>query len=107
MRKESLVGLEKNLKEKNLPDDSREAQDYRAMARNFGRLTQDAEEELKRQYIRSTKMLLEKAQNIIATYAKERELSLVLEAGKVQGNGVLYSTDSLDITAEIIKRMNS
>ncbi len=106
-KKNSLTQLESKLKEKKVSSTSKEADDFRARARDFARLAHDAEEDLKREYLKSTKILVEKAQKIINDYAAELKLTLVLERGSTQRSTVLYSTNTLDITNEIITRMNA
>lgn len=107
LKKNSLTQLEAKLKEKKVTASSKEADDFRARARDFARLAHDAEEDLKREYLKSTKTLVEKAQKIINDYASELKLTLVLERGSSQRSTVLYSTNALDITNEIITRMNA
>ncbi|MCB9029555.1 MAG: OmpH family outer membrane protein [Deltaproteobacteria bacterium] len=106
-KKNDLLAMEKKLKAKKVEKDSKELADYRAQARDFARLAKDAEEELKRKYLRSTKALLDKARGIIEKYAQEQKLTLVLEEGTTPGNAVLFSNDKMDISAEIVKRMNA
>ncbi len=106
-QKTTLTKLEKTLKDKKVSTNSKEADDFRAQARDFTRKAKDAEEDLKRKYLASTKILITKAQGIINKYAAAEKLNLVLERGKEQSGAVLYSSNVLDITDEIIKQMNA
>jgi len=105
-KKNTLTQMEAKLKEKKVSPESKEADEFRARARDFTRLAKDAEEDLKREYLKSTKTLIDKTQGIISKYSQEKKLNLVLERGKNQKNAVLYASDLLDITDEVIKQMN-
>jgi len=105
-QKKTLTQLEAKLKGQKVNAASKEADDFRARARDFSRLAHDAEEDLKREYLRTTKILIDKAQKIIDAYAAEQKFNLVLERGKTQRSTVLYSNNSMDITDEVIARMN-
>lgn len=103
----NLTKIESNLKQKKVSPDSKEADEFRAQARDFTKKAQDAEEDLKRRYLTSTKNLIDKAQVIISKHSKANNINLVLEHGKDQKGAVLYSSNVLDITDEVIKQLNA
>ncbi|RMD86548.1 MAG: OmpH family outer membrane protein [Candidatus Dadabacteria bacterium] len=105
--KKALISMKKKLAEQKLPEDSPEVIDYKARAKDLARLAKDAEEELRRQYLRSTRELLQKARIAIKKYAKENGINLVLEQGGAEKSSVVYSSNALDITDKIIAILNS
>jgi Skp family chaperone for outer membrane proteins len=51
--------------------------------------------------------ITQKAMKLISAYAKEHDISMVLDksSGPMRG-GVLFGQESLDITSEIVSRFN-
>ncbi len=69
----------------------------------FQRLLEDKTEELKDIETKSIQELADQIDRILTTYAVEKGFSVVLEARRP---GILYFATHLDISAEIIKRLN-
>lgn len=63
----------------------------------------DYTEEMKKDEFQNTKPLLDKAVKIARALAKEKGLALLLEKQK---SGIVYSVDALDITKEVIRRLD-
>lgn len=106
-KRSNLEKMEAKLKEQKVSPQSKEADEFRARAADFAKIARAAEEDLRKQYAASTKGLVEKAQKVINTYASEQKLTMVLEKGVTSRGAVLYNAPTMDITAEVIKRLNS
>lgn len=106
-KKVSLKDFEDKLKKQKVAEDSKEADQFRAQARDLSRLVKDAEEDLKKQYIKTTKELLKDAHNEIEKYAKANNIALVLEKNdRSAASAVLFGTPGLDITDKIVASLN-
>jgi outer membrane protein len=106
-KENSLKQMEAKLKEQKVSPQSKEADEFRAKAADFTKLARQSEEELRQKYSESTKSLSTKAQKIISDYASQQKLTMVLDKGVVGRGAVLYNSPTLDITPEIMKRLNS
>lgn len=102
----TLKNLNDKLKSAKVSDDSKEAEDFRTQARNFERMVKDAEDELKKEYVKSTKDLMKRANGIIEAYSKKKNLSLVLEKSSRGPGAVLYGSNTMDITEDVLGELN-
>ncbi|MCB0338610.1 MAG: OmpH family outer membrane protein [Bdellovibrionales bacterium] len=105
-KKESLKKLEDKLKADKVSPESAQADEFRAQARDFARLVSDAENDLKRKYLKTTQELTEQARKAIGTYAKANNIDMVLEQGSDLRSPVLYGQASMDITDKILEALN-
>ena len=106
-RKAALIDFEKKLKAQKTADSSPEAEKFRVQAKDYERFVRDSEEDLKKQFFKLNKDITDRALRVIATYASEHSIELVLEKGEKAQSSVLFSDSSHDITEEILKRFNS
>jgi len=102
----TLKDLEKKLKDEKVAESSKEADDFRAQAKELDRLVKDSEEDLRKEFLRVNRSVANKAISMIIDYAKANQIDLVLDKGEAGRGPVLYGSQSFDITGEILKRMN-
>lgn len=102
----ALKSKEEKLKSSKAAADSKEMEHYRAEVRNFGRFARDAEEELKRKYLKSNKEVIERASAVIRSYAKIHDIDIVLEKSPNMRGPVVFGSPATDITSEIIVSLN-
>lgn len=105
-RRSELKALEKSIREKNLGESSPEVDQLRSQARAFEGMVRDAEDDIRKEYLKVNRSLSEKALKLVTNYAKQNNIDLVLDKGE-QGRGpVLFGQSSLDITKDILEEMN-
>jgi len=102
----ALKASEDKLKASNAKEDSKEVEAFRAEARNFSRMIKDSEEEIKREFLKTNKVLTEKALKLVSDYAKRNDYDLVLDRGEAGRSPVLYGVESADISDAIVKDIN-
>ncbi len=102
----ALKQIEEKLKAGSISEDSKEAQQYRAQAREFTRQVKDAEDDLKNEFMKTNKILADKALKLVSDYAKASDIDLVLDKSEKGRGPVLYGSQSFDITDAIIQKMN-
>ena len=78
--------------------------DIQERLRAFQQKTTQAQQELIEEQNRLASKILEPAQAIIAAVAKDREVSAVFE---LRQSGILYVDEALDLTAEVVKRLDA
>ena len=105
-KKGSITEMEKKIKEKGLGEDSKEVQEITGEIKNFNRMVKDAEDEIKKEFLKINKVLTEKALKIIDAYAEKKNLDLVIDRSDKTRGPVLFGSSGADITAEIIKEMD-
>jgi len=105
-KKKSLQVLEKKIKDGEISEDSPEAASFRSDARDFARFVKDTESDLRTEFLKSNKVLTEKAINIIAQYAKANHVDLVLDKSDGSRGPVIYGATTFDITDSIVKQIN-
>ena len=105
-RKAVLKSLEDKLKEKKLSEDSKEVENFKSQAREFERLVKDTQDDLKEKFLKTNKVLTEKALNLIKDFAEAKKIDLVLDKSQAQRGPVLFGSPDSDITNEIILKMN-
>lgn len=105
--KDKLVALEKTLKDKNVAQDSKEADEFRQKVRDFQRAVKDKEEELKKKFMEINSLLAKNSLATVSQYAKANNIDLVLESFEDSETGpLLYHEESHDITDQVISMMN-
>jgi outer membrane protein len=70
----------------------------------FEKMVREAKQDLMQEQNKLGNKILEPAQAIIVALAKEKQLSAVFERRQ---SGLMYIDDGLDLTAEVIKRLNA
>ena len=78
--------------------------DIQERLRTFQQKTAQAQQELLQEQNKLASQILEPAQAIIAAVAKGREVSAVFERRQ---SGLLYVDEALDLTAEVVKRLDA
>ena len=105
-RRSELKNLEKSIRDKGLGENSPEVDQLRSQARAFEGMVRDAEDDIRKEYLKVNRSLSEKALKLVNDYAKKNKIDLVLDKGE-QGRGpVLFGQSSLDITEQILEQMN-
>ena len=106
-RRASLQATEKKLKDSGTSTTSKEAETFRAQAREFVRLAKDTEEKLRGEFVKSNKALTEKTLRIVEAYAKKNAIDLVLDKSEKVRGAVMFRAAPFDITNEIIAQVNA
>ena len=102
-KKLALEATKQKLDDGKIKQDSKEAEKFRADARDFNRLLSDAKEDLHRDFLKSNQILTEKVLGLIKEYAKKNNIDLVLDRSEASRGPVLFGSSTYDITAEIVK----
>lgn len=102
-KKASLQALEKKVKESK---DQKDLESFKTQQREFAKFVRETDESIQKQISEFNQVLTEKAMKIIATYAEEQKIDLVLYKGEKPRGPILYGQASGDITADIMARMN-
>lgn len=102
-KKQALESVKQKIDEGKIKQDSKEADKFRADARDFSRLLNDAKEDLHRDFLKSNQVLTEKVLGLIKDYAQKNRIDLVLDRSEVSRGPVLFGSPSFDITDDIIK----
>lgn len=105
-KRDALKQLEEKLKSKGVPDDSKEAEGFRAQAREFERMVKDTREDLQKEFMKSNKGLSDKTLTVVQKYASANKIDLVLDKSQAVRGPVLYAGQVFDITDDIVKAMN-
>ncbi len=105
-RRNELKTLEKSIRDKGLGEDTKEVEQWRSQARAFESMVRDADEDLRKDYIKVNRSLSEKALKIVNEYSKKNGFDLVIDKGEAGRGPVLYGEKSLDITSDIVALMN-
>jgi Skp family chaperone for outer membrane proteins len=105
-RRNELKALEKSIREKGLNEDAKEVEQWRAQARAFEVMVREADEDLRKDYMKVNRALSEKTLKIISDYSKKNSFDLVVDKGEAGRGPVLYGESSLDITSDIVSLMN-
>lgn len=104
-QKKTLDALEKKIKDQKLGDDSEEAAKYRKSAREFQAAAGDAEEQIKREFIKVNQSISEKVVSAVERYSKQQGIDLVLDKSVRAGSPVLFGDPAVDITGEVLKTL--
>jgi len=103
----ALKTLEEKIKAQKLAEDSKEVENFRTKAREYERQVNDAEEDIRREFLKINKFLTEKVLSAVKDYAQSNNLKLVLDKSQGgKGGPVLFGTAHSDITDEILKTLN-
>ena len=107
-KREEIKKLEETLTKNKVAPDSAEAEEFRKKARDFSRYVKDTEDDLKKKFLKVNKDLTDKALAEIEKYAKANKVDLVLDKSASDQRGpVLFGNPGVDITNQIIKKINS
>ena len=85
---------------------TKEGEEIKTKTRELVELMRDKEDEIKKSFMTLNTKLAEKTLKIVSAYAKEKNISLVLDRSESNRSAVLYGEKSFDITDEIINRFN-
>lgn len=104
-RSGQLKKMQASLKENSSQD---KVDKYRAEAKELSRMVSDEQEALKREYARINEKLTTRALAEVKAYAKKKGIIMVLQKSVQKGprSAVLYGNASIDITEDIIGKMN-
>ncbi|MCB0310722.1 MAG: OmpH family outer membrane protein, partial [Bdellovibrionales bacterium] len=102
-KRSALKKLEDKLRSKNVEADSAEAQNFREQAKEFSRFVKDADEELKREFMKANRQMTEKTLKVVKDYALRNKIDLVLDKSTTIRGPVLFGDSGADITDEILK----
>ncbi|NDC38004.1 MAG: OmpH family outer membrane protein [Proteobacteria bacterium] len=105
-KRDSLKKQESALKGKGVSDDSKDAESFRAQAREFDRMVKDTREDLQKEFMKLNKVLTDKTMAAVQKYASANKIDLVLDKSQAVRGPVLYAGPVFDITSDIIKAMN-
>lgn len=105
-KRDALKQFEEKLKAKAVTDDSKEAEIFRAQAREFERLVKDTREDMQKEFMRSNKGLSDKTLSVVQKYASSNKIDLVLDKSQAVRGPVLYAGTVFDITDDIVKALN-
>lgn len=101
MAKRSLMNSDAQMKEeKKIRDIERKIEELNAKGQ---RMMQDARNEMQMAEMQLMQPLMQEQMEVIAAWAKEKNLALVIDASTGR---VLYKKDSLDATKEVIQLVN-
>jgi Skp family chaperone for outer membrane proteins len=106
-KQNALKPLDEKAKKGEIKPGTKEGEEIKAKTRELVELMRTKEDEMQKLFSKYQADITEKTIKIVSAYAKEKDISLVLDksSGASRG-GVLFGTDTLDITAEIISRFN-
>lgn len=102
-KKSSLQALEKKARESKSQKD---IEAFKTQQRDFAKFVRETDEDIQKQISEFNKVLTDKAMKIIASYAEEQKIDLVLYKGEKPRGPILYGQASGDITQDIMERMN-
>ena len=105
-KRSSLKAAEEKLKAGKVAEDSREAEAFRDDARAFARFVKDAEEDMKREFMKVNKELTERALAAVKKYAEANKIDLVLDKSEQARGPVLFGDKAADITPAIIAEVS-
>jgi Skp family chaperone for outer membrane proteins len=106
-KQNALKPLDEKAKKGEIKPGTKEGEEIKTKTRELVELMRTKEDEMQKLFTKYQTDITEKTIKIVSAYAKEKNISLVLDksSGASRG-GVLFGTDTLDITAEIISRFN-
>ncbi len=105
-KREAILALESKIKEKSLPENSPEVENFRNEVKNFERFNRDGQEELQKEFVKLRKQVGDKVMRAVEDYAKDNKIDLVLDKSELGRSPVLFGTPESDITDEVIKKLN-
>jgi outer membrane protein len=76
------------------------ARDYQAKTRDMQRMERDYQEELQRKDRELTESILRKLEGVVKKMGEDGKYTLILERNQ---GGIIYASDALDLTDELIK----
>ncbi|WP_457623073.1 OmpH family outer membrane protein [Persephonella sp.] len=102
-----IAELEKQLESPVLSEEGRKKkiEEKRDLERELSRIEQEANEELSKMKSDAEQKLIEKIIGVVRNYAERNKIDLVFVGGLY--SGILYASEKIDITDEIIKEMEN
>ncbi|HMO01562.1 MAG TPA: OmpH family outer membrane protein [Oligoflexia bacterium] len=106
-KRKELQATEQKIKEGIIQEGSKEAEKFKNDARNFARSVKDTEEDLRGKFKNFNNLLTDKVIKVVQNFAKDKSLDLVVDKSEGVRGPVIYGNTSLDITNEVIAKLNS
>ena len=101
-----LQALKIKLESNKVAPDSKEAESFRNQARDFERMRGDAKVDLEKKFMKVNKDLTDKVLGRVEEYAKSNNYVLVFDKSDKFRGPVLYGSDAVDITDDLITGSN-
>jgi outer membrane protein len=79
------------------------SKELRRKQRDFQDQYRDATQEMQKEEMEATKPIVEELLKIAQDFGKERGYSIIMETQKA---GIIYAPDALDITEDVVKRLD-
>ena len=77
--------------------------EYQDRLKQFQRFYEDSQDQLQQKDAQLTRKILIELRKVIASLGREDGYTIILEKGE---SNILYATDSIDLTAEVVRRYN-
>ena len=81
----------------------RKEKEYQDRLKQFQRFYEDSQDQLQQKDAQLTRKILIELRKVIASLGREDGYTIILEKGE---SNILYATDSIDLTAEVVRRYN-
>lgn len=106
-KQNALRPLDEKVRKGEIKPGTKEGEEVKAKTRELVELMRTKEDEMQKSFAKLQGDITQKAMKVISSYAKEHDISMVLDksSGPMRG-GVLFGQESLDITSEIVSRFN-
>ena len=104
-KREELDAMKSKLEGSKVSEDSKEAESLRAEVKEYARFVKDAEEDIKKRYMKVNRDITEKAMSRIEAYAKTNNIDLVLDKSDKYRGPVLFGDKGADITDDILSTL--
>lgn len=105
-KKASLKSLEDKAKAGKIDKNSKEAEQLKKGTQELFTLIRSKEDDLKKEFMATNKVLTDKTVQIVEKYARENNIQLVLDKSEKGRSPVLFRDQSFDITEDIVKLIN-
>lgn len=105
-QRKGLEETDRKIKAGDIKADSKEADKFRADAREFARVARDSEEDLRKEFMKLNRTLTEKTLKVIRDYAQANKIDLVLDKNGEGRGPVLVGNPAADITDTIVSQVN-
>jgi len=104
-KRERVKTLEQKFTAQKAGPESEEAEALRGAIRDYERSVSDAEEDLKRAFLKVNRDLTDKVMKAVQAYANRNKIDLVLDKSAKGPSAVLYGDSSADITDAVLKEV--
>ncbi len=105
-KKKNIQALEQKFKAGSKDPQSKEAVALRDAIRDYEQTASKANAEVQKKFLESNKELTDRVVNVIRKYAKNHDISLVLDKNDKGTSALLYGDESVDITGIIAKEVD-